>query len=39
MVVVNHKTGKIDHYSGPSFDLKQLSQIPAEPAISKKEAK
>ncbi|WP_342429704.1 YcdB/YcdC domain-containing protein [Neobacillus sp. FSL H8-0543] len=39
MVVVNPKTGEIDHYSGPSFDLEQLSQISAKPAISKKEAR
>ena len=39
IVVVNHKTGKIDHYSGPSFDFKQLNHISAQPAISKKEAK
>ncbi|MDF2855770.1 MAG: hypothetical protein K0Q87_1621 [Neobacillus sp.] len=39
MVVVNPNTGEIDHYSGPSFDVKQLSQIPAKPAISKEEAR
>ncbi|MEG6617207.1 YcdB/YcdC domain-containing protein [Peptococcaceae bacterium 1198_IL3148] len=38
-VVVNRKTGQIDHYSGPRFDVEQLSQIPAEPAISKKEVR
>ncbi|MFC0475008.1 YcdB/YcdC domain-containing protein [Robertmurraya beringensis] len=39
IVAVNRETGQIDHYSGPSFDMEQLSQIPTEPAISKKEAR
>ncbi|MFS1516390.1 YcdB/YcdC domain-containing protein [Bacillus sp. SCS-151] len=39
VVTVNCETGQIDHYSGPSFDIEQLSQIPAEPAISKEEAR
>lgn len=34
IVAVNPQTGQIDHYSGPSFDIEQLSQIPTEPAIS-----
>ncbi|WP_163969801.1 YcdB/YcdC domain-containing protein [Oceanobacillus halotolerans] len=38
IVVVNRQTGQVDHYSGPSFDMEQLSQLPIEPAISKKEA-
>lgn len=38
MVVVNRQTGQVDHYNGPSFDMEQLRQIPAEPVISKKEA-
>ncbi|RFB09428.1 hypothetical protein DZB88_27325 [Bacillus sp. OE] len=38
MVVVNRQTGQVDHYSGPRFDMEQLSQIPFEPVISKKEA-
>lgn len=37
-VVVNRRTGQIDYYSGPRFDLGQLSQISAEPAITKKDA-
>ncbi|MDQ0216318.1 uncharacterized protein YuzE [Oikeobacillus pervagus] len=37
-VAVNRKTGQIDYYSGPIVEMKQLSQISAEPAISKKEA-
>lgn len=39
IVAVNRETGQIDHYSGPSFDMEQLSQIPAEPVISKEEAR
>lgn len=39
VVTVNRETGQIDHYSGPSFDMEQLSQIPSEPMISKEEAK
>ncbi|MDX8361627.1 YcdB/YcdC domain-containing protein [Cytobacillus sp. IB215316] len=39
VVTVNCETGQIDHYSGPSFDIEQLSQIPAEPTISKEEAR
>ncbi|MDX8365246.1 YcdB/YcdC domain-containing protein [Cytobacillus sp. IB215665] len=39
VVTVNCETGQIDNYSGPSFDIEQLSQIPAEPAISKEEAR
>jgi hypothetical protein len=38
MVVVNRTTGAIDHYSGPRFEVEQLSQVPTEPTISKKEA-
>lgn len=38
MVVINRQTGQVDHYSGPRFDMEQLSQIPFEPVISKKEA-
>lgn len=38
MVVVNRQTGQVDYYSGPSFDMEQLSQIHVEPVISKKEA-
>ncbi|MGR5967757.1 YcdB/YcdC domain-containing protein [Bacillus paranthracis] len=36
MVVVNRQTGQVDHYSGPLFDMEQLSYIPVEPVISKK---
>ena len=39
IVAVNRETGQIDHYSGPSFDMEQLRQIPTEPVISKEEAK
>ncbi|MBM7604846.1 hypothetical protein JOC75_002850 [Metabacillus crassostreae] len=39
VVAVNNKTGHIDHYSGPSFDMEKLSQIPTKSAISKKEAR
>ncbi|MGP1907439.1 YcdB/YcdC domain-containing protein [Metabacillus sp. JX24] len=38
IVAVNRETGQVDYYSGPSFDMEQLSQIPVEPAISEKEA-
>ncbi|KMY33238.1 hypothetical protein ACZ11_07655 [Lysinibacillus xylanilyticus] len=38
IVVVNRTTGQIDYFSGPNFDLKELSQIPIEPAISTEEA-
>lgn len=38
LVAVNRLTGQIDNYSGPSFDLEELQQLPFEPAISKKEA-
>lgn len=39
MVAVNGETGQIDHYTGPSFDIEQLSQIPGKPTLSKDEAK
>lgn len=39
IVAVNRETGQIDHYSGPSFDPKQLSKVPTEPEISSKQAK
>lgn len=39
MVGVNPTTGQINHYSGPSFKLEQLKQIPAEPAITKEQAR
>ena len=38
VVAVNRQTGQVDHYSGPSFDIEQLNQVPDEPVISKKEA-
>ncbi|WP_033541574.1 YcdB/YcdC domain-containing protein [Planococcus sp. CAU13] len=38
LVAVNRLTGQIDNYSGPSFDLEELQQLPFEPAVSKKEA-
>ena len=38
IVVVNRTTGQIDYFSGPNFDLLELSQIPIEPAISTEEA-
>lgn len=38
IVVVNRTTGQIDYYSGPNFDLDELSQIPIKPAISTEEA-
>ncbi len=38
IVVVNRTTGQINHYSGPSFGIEKLSQLPTEPAISKDEA-
>ena len=38
LVAVNRLTGQIDNYSGPSFDLEELQQLPFEPVISKKEA-
>lgn len=38
IVVVNRATGQINHYSGPSFDIEELSQLATKPAISIKEA-
>ncbi|KOP70337.1 hypothetical protein AMS59_20045 [Lysinibacillus sp. FJAT-14745] len=38
IVVVNRTTGQIDYYSGPKFDLDELSQIPTVPAISMEQA-
>jgi len=38
MVAVNRTTGQIDYYSGPNFDLDELSQIPTVPAISLEKA-
>ncbi|MFE8700777.1 YcdB/YcdC domain-containing protein [Cytobacillus sp. FJAT-54145] len=39
VVAVNRETGLVDHYSGPSMDIEQLSEISTEPAISKNEAR
>lgn len=38
LLVVNRKTGQIDHYSGPGVEPEQLDQLPNDPAISKEEA-
>jgi len=38
IVVVNRTTGLIDYYRGPNFDLDELFQMPAEPAISLEKA-
>lgn len=38
IVAVNPTTGQINHYDGPSFDLKQLDFITSEPRISEQEA-
>ncbi|MGE7694603.1 YcdB/YcdC domain-containing protein [Lysinibacillus sp. NPDC094177] len=38
IIVVNRTTGHIDYYSGPNFDLDELSQIPTVPAISMEKA-
>ncbi|MFJ5566231.1 YcdB/YcdC domain-containing protein [Lysinibacillus xylanilyticus] len=38
IVVINRTTGQIDYFSGPNFDLHELSQIPIEQAISTEEA-
>lgn len=38
IIVVNRTTGQINHYSGPSFDIEELSQIATKPLISTKEA-
>ena len=35
----NRNTGNIDHYSGPSFDIEIMSEVPAVPAISENEAR
>ncbi|TXC85763.1 DUF4901 domain-containing protein [Metabacillus litoralis] len=39
VVAVNNKTGHIDHYSGPSFDMEKINEIPTKTAITKKEAR
>ncbi|MBP3950906.1 YcdB/YcdC domain-containing protein [Bacillus suaedae] len=38
IVSVNPKTGQIDYYSGPSFELDQLRTTPGEPTVSREEA-
>lgn len=37
-IAVNRTTGKVDHFSGPSFDIGLISEVPSEPMISKNEA-
>lgn len=39
VVAVNRETGLVDHYSGPSMDLEQLSALSITPTISKNEAR
>ncbi|HDR7855148.1 DUF4901 domain-containing protein [Bacillus paranthracis] len=38
IVGINRQTGQVDHYSGPHFEMQQLSQLPVEPVISRKQA-
>ncbi|MCT2536827.1 DUF4901 domain-containing protein [Aquibacillus koreensis] len=39
IVAVDCTTGLVNHYSGPNFDLVELSQLPSRPLITKEKAR